>query len=74
MPFQEKVFTTLLAILEDVSLPTRLHCHALQILSKLCGHCVICVEGLLLKYFMIYMKRLWQIVAKGHELMGLDFV
>lgn len=45
MPFQGKVFTTLLTILKDISLPTSLHCHALQILSKLCGHYVICVDA-----------------------------
>ena len=65
MPFQGKVFIALLTILKDISLPTSLHYHALQIITKLCGHYEMCVEGLLLKYFIIYMAT----AAKGHELM-----
>eukprot|EP00253_Pinus_taeda_P005162 PITA_05162 len=45
MPFQGKLFTTLLTILKDISLPTSLHCHALRILSKLCSHYVIYVDA-----------------------------
>ena len=45
MPFKGKVFTTLLTILKDISLRTSLHCRALQILRKLCGHYVICVDA-----------------------------
>ncbi|XP_057838518.2 uncharacterized protein LOC131048544 isoform X1 [Cryptomeria japonica] len=43
--FHGKGFKTLLAIVKDMSLPTRIHCLALQVLSKLCHHYVTCVDA-----------------------------
>ncbi|KAH9328352.1 hypothetical protein KI387_000460, partial [Taxus chinensis] len=43
--FDGKGFKTLLAIVKDMSLPSALHCLALQILSKLCNHYVACVDA-----------------------------